>query len=188
MDYDLTSMLEIVFYCCLRRCTGSSDYVHPGQNMYGFIDRRVEDWMMVISNSLILHNCTTCYSGIIHFSQSGSGRHRFACCPLHIELCACIEGVKAAEALRVREIILETDASQVVEALMGDEFRLLVLGGVVHELKDQLAEYFILPLVKFVSRECNRVAHELASIGSMGMEGMPTVMAGVLACIDGFCV
>jgi ribonuclease HI len=54
--------------------------------------------------------------------QSGSGRHRFAYSPLHMELCDCIEGVRAAEALGVGEIILETNATQVVEALLGDEF------------------------------------------------------------------
>jgi hypothetical protein len=37
--------------------------------------------------------------------------------------------------------------------------------------------------VKFVPRECNRVAHELASIGSVCTEGMPSVMAGVPDCI-----
>jgi hypothetical protein len=53
----------------------------------------------------------------------------------------------------------------------------------VHELKDLLAEHFILPQVKFVPREYNRVEHELASIGSMCTEGTPSVMAGVPSCI-----
>jgi hypothetical protein len=92
-----------------------------------------------------------------------------------MELCACIEGVRGAEAVGVREIILETS--------LGDEFRVSVLGGLVHELKDLLAEHFILPQVKFVPRECNRVAHELASIGSMCTQRMPSVMAGVPDCI-----
>jgi len=58
-----------------------------------------------------------------------------------------------------------------------------VIGGVVHELKELLAKNFTSPQVKFVPRECNRVAHELASIRSLGTEGMPSVMAGVPDCI-----
>ena len=84
-----------------------------------------------------------------------------------MEHCACMEGVKAAIALGIRDIVLESDAAQVVEALLGDDFRLSVLGGLVHELKEILAENFISPQVKFVPRKCNRVAHELASIGSL---------------------
>jgi hypothetical protein len=53
-------------------------------------------------------------------------------------------------------------------------FRLSILGGVVHEL----TENFFLPQIKFVSRECNRVAHELASIGSLGTEGRSARMYG----------
>jgi hypothetical protein len=51
------------------------------------------------------------------------------------------------------------------------------IGGVVHELKD------ILPQIKYVPCECNRVAHELASIRSLGIEEMPSMMAGVPECI-----
>jgi hypothetical protein len=54
-----------------------------------------------------------------------------------------------------------------------------ILGGVVHELKELLAENFILPQIKYVPCECNRVAHELASIRSLGNEEMPSAMAGV---------
>ena len=70
-----------------------------------------------------------------------------------------------------------------MEALLGDDFRLSILGGVVHELKELLAENFILPQIKYVPREFYRVAHELASIESLGNEGMPSIMAGVPECI-----
>jgi len=39
----------------------------------------------------------------------------------------------------------------------------------------------MLPQVKYVPHECNRVAHELALIGSMSAEG--SVMVGVLVCM-----
>lgn len=100
-----------------------------------------------------------------------------------MELFACTEGVKAVMTLGIRDIVLETDAIRVVEAILGDEFRLSILGGVVHDLKELLAENFTSTQVKFVPRECNQVAHELASIWSLGTEGMPSVMAGVPDCI-----
>jgi hypothetical protein len=60
-----------------------------------------------------------------------------------------VHALKGSEQLRrwvsEGEIILETNATQVVEALLGDEFRQSVLGGMVHELKDLLAEHLFCP-------------------------------------------
>jgi ribonuclease HI len=115
--------------------------------------------------------------------QSGFGRMHFACSPLHMELVACIEGVKTAIALGVNNAVLETDAQQVVWAIQSNEFRLAVEGGLIHELKDLLADSSVISQVKYVSRDCNRVAHELASLGSRSHSMAPSVMAGVPDCI-----
>ena len=48
--------------------------------------------------------------------QSGFGRQRFACNPMRMELRACVEGLKAVADLGCGDIILETDAMQVVHA------------------------------------------------------------------------
>lgn len=50
--------------------------------------------------------------------QSGSGRLRYARNPLHTGLLACVEGAKAAAGLGIRDIVLESDAVQVVEGLL----------------------------------------------------------------------
>ena len=63
-----------------------------------------------------------------------------------------------------------------------------MVGGLVHELKVLLVESFASFLVNYVSRECNRVAHELAFIGSRSQELAPSVLAGVPNCITFFCV
>ena len=115
--------------------------------------------------------------------QSGSGRVSFAINPIQMELIASIEGVKAAISLGVNNIILETDAQQVVWAIQGDDFRLAVVGGLVDELKDLVVENFASFIVKYVPRDCNRVAHELASIGSSSLDLAPSVLAGVPNCI-----
>ena len=59
---------------------------------------------------------------------------------MHMELTACIEGVKVAISLGVNNIILEIDAQQIVWVVQGDDFRLAVVGGLVHELKDLVVE------------------------------------------------
>jgi hypothetical protein len=53
---------------------------------------------------------------------------------------ACLQGAKAALSIGANNFILETDAQQAVWAVQGDDFRLAVVGGIVHELKDLLAE------------------------------------------------
>jgi len=94
-----------------------------------------------------------------------------------MELLACVEGAKAAAVLAS-----ETLCSNLMQSKWW-KVSSSILGGAVHELKELLAENFILPQIKYVPRECNRIAHELASIGSLGNEGMPSMMAGVPECI-----
>jgi hypothetical protein len=67
--------------------------------------------------------------------------------------------------------------------IQGEDFRLAVVGGLVHELKVLPSESFASVLVRFAPRECNKVAHELASIGCKSQVLAPLVMAGVPDCI-----
>ncbi|XP_066344498.1 uncharacterized protein [Miscanthus floridulus] len=115
--------------------------------------------------------------------QSGAGKVSLAINPMHAELIACMEGVKAAAAIGMNNIVPETDAQQVAWAIQGDDFRLAVVGGLVHELKVLLSVSFASVLVRYAPRECNKVAHELASIGCKSQGLAPLVRAGVLDCI-----
>jgi hypothetical protein len=67
--------------------------------------------------------------------------------------------------------------------MQGDDFRLSVVGGIVHELKVLLAESSGSFRTTYTSRDCNRVAHELASIGCNSNDLAPMVQAGVPSCI-----
>jgi ribonuclease HI len=116
--------------------------------------------------------------------QSGAGRVDFACDPLHMELKACIQGVCAAIELGISHLVLETDAQQVVWAVQGDEYRLSMMGGLMHELKELLPENFVVSHVIYAPHECNRVAHELATIGRVCQEAEPLVMGNVPDCIQ----
>lgn len=115
--------------------------------------------------------------------QSGSGRVTPGLDPMHMELAACIEGVRAAMALGITNLIMETDAMQVVWAVQGDDFRLAAVGGLVHVLKEMLVDNFANCSIKYIPRECNRVAHELAAIGSRSSVHEPSVLPGVPFCM-----
>lgn len=78
----------------------------------------------------------------------------------------------------MREICLESDAQQVVWAIQGDKFRLSLVGGLVY-LKEIVAENFVNFHARHVPRQCNRVAHELATMGSRSIEALSIVTAGV---------
>ena len=71
---------------------------------------------------------------MMSFSKTLCGRVDFACDPLHMELKACIQGVCTAIELGISHVVLESDAQQVGWGIQGDEYRLSMMGGLVHEL------------------------------------------------------
>ena len=101
-------------------------------------------------------------------------------CLLHFAYgasCLCRRS-ESSNGLGIRDIVLEFLQSKWWKLSSVTISRLSIFGGVAHELKELLAENFFLPQIKFVPRECNRVANELASIGSLGTEGIPCVISG----------
>jgi hypothetical protein len=57
-----------------------------------------------------------------------------------------------------------------------------MVGGLLHELKDLVIGNFSSVIIKHAPRDCNRVAHELALIGSRSNSLVPSVLAGVPSC------
>lgn len=57
------------------------------------------------------------------------------------------------------------------------------MGGLVHQLEILLVESFASFFVRFAPRDCNKVAHELSSIGSKSQVLVALVMSGVPNCI-----
>jgi len=98
--------------------------------------------------------------------QAGAGKILHALDAWHTELLACINGVKAAQSMGIDNFILETDALLTKQAMQGGGFRLSPLGGLIHELKELLTEEFFAVQISHVPRRCNKVAHELARLGS----------------------
>jgi hypothetical protein len=64
-------------------------------------------------------------------------------------------------------IILETDALNLVKALTSTDFDLAPEGVIYRDLRSFFYLNFVSVQVVFVPRSCNKVAHELAALGAM---------------------
>ena len=87
---------------------------------------------------------------------------------LQAELIACLHGVQAACNLGIGNLILETDATMVKQALTTNDFAKSMSGGLIDELKSLVSSNFI-NLSR--SRVCNRAAQGLAAFGVGSVEG-----------------
>lgn len=97
--------------------------------------------------------------------KSGAGKEFFLQSAFHAELLGCLEGLKAAAAMGIARIALETDALMVKCALEGEEYRLSPLGGFITDVKHLMASEFVICKFSYCPRECNSLAHELESFG-----------------------
>ena len=86
---------------------------------------------------------------------------------LHGELIAVIQDAQAVADEGVRHITVETDAVEVVQAVYSQAFDLSPVTFLVEELRSILEMNFISWRVQQRPRSCNRVAYELAILGSM---------------------
>jgi ribonuclease HI len=86
--------------------------------------------------------------------------------PLQGEMIACIHGVQAAIDAGVGHVVIESDAVAVVQAVYSSTYDLSTITHLVEELRSLLYLNFISWVVQQRPRSCNRVAHELASLGS----------------------
>jgi ribonuclease HI len=86
-------------------------------------------------------------------------------------LIACLQGLQSAADLGIGQLILETDAQEVVSALNSTVYDDSVLGHLIEEIKFQARLNFTSFVCIHVSRSCNQAAHELASLGYLCSEG-----------------
>jgi ribonuclease HI len=84
--------------------------------------------------------------------------------PFHAELIACLQALQRAADLGFQNIILETDATMVVQAALSSDADRSSASGLVWELKD-LRCNFNSRVVAHNPRSCNLVAHDLAALG-----------------------
>lgn len=103
--------------------------------------------------------------------------------PLHAETIACLQGAQVAADLGIGRLIIETDAAMVTNAILSDDSDLLPVGNLVAELKNVLRLNFIEFSVKYVPRECNKVAHALAAWGRDVSTDEDPVVGSLPSCI-----
>ena len=99
------------------------------------------------------------------------------------EVRACLEGAKAAAALGMGNVILETDSLVLAQAMENNGYRLSSFGGDILELKNFIRENFNSCAVAYVPRSCNKVAHSLATLGCMCSPEVDLAWNGSPSCI-----
>lgn len=69
--------------------------------------------------------------------------------------------------LGIGRLIAETDAKMVVQAITTSDYAAAAVGVLITEIKSLASSAFISFECSSKSRVCNRVAHELATLGDM---------------------
>ena len=96
---------------------------------------------------------------------AGAGFANFLMSAQHAEAVACLKGMECAAGLRMRRIILETDAAFVAKALSAPGVDRSILGTLLGDIKALMYEEFSECIISHVSRDCNIVADTLAAMG-----------------------
>jgi len=97
--------------------------------------------------------------------KAGAGFEDFLLSVLHAEPLGCAARIQEASRLGIENLCIETDASLLKEVLESNGYRLSEIGGIVTEMKVQLAADLSSRFIIVCNRVSNRVAHSLAAIG-----------------------
>ncbi|XP_066310851.1 uncharacterized protein [Miscanthus floridulus] len=104
--------------------------------------------------------------------SSGYGRLEKVLEPAHAEVIACLQATQRAVELGIQNIILETDAAAVVQALMATE------------TDRSSASNFVSSNVAHNPGSCNLVAHSLAALGDSLSSDVMSVRDHIPPCIQ----
>jgi hypothetical protein len=83
----------------------------------------------------------------------------------HVETVAFLKGIEYAESLRIERIIMETDATTVVDAINNPDSDRSPLTMMFREIRAKLLYDFSFSFVSHCPGACNSIAHILADIG-----------------------
>jgi len=111
--------------------------------------------------------------------MTGRGRINHLLSSFQAEVIACLQGIQTALNLGIGKLILETDALLIKQALASTEVCDRREEGLVNELKFLVSTSFIHFECVFRGRDCNRVAHELASLGYDCVEGNELISSSI---------
>jgi ribonuclease HI len=100
------------------------------------------------------------------FIAAGSGKSLHLGSPIQSEAVACLAAIQGANEIGANRIILESDASTLVQALKSKDYDMSSFGVVVKEARSLCTLNFESFQFSFCRRTCNNAAHELAKLGA----------------------
>jgi ribonuclease HI len=95
---------------------------------------------------------------------------------------ACIAALMAAMDMGISQVIIETDSTNLVQALLSGSFDQAPSGAIFQELRLVLELHFVVKGIYHVPRSCNTCAHELARSGLDRDPGSPSMWVDPLPC------
>lgn len=113
---------------------------------------------------------------------SGYGRLGKVLEAYHAEIVACLQALQRATELGVQNVVLETDAMAVVEAVNSQAPDRSSASGLLWELKESLFCNFNSSSIVYKPRSCNLVAHRLAAFGAKLCPGTSPIKDSIPAC------
>ena len=96
---------------------------------------------------------------------TGRGKIDYLLNAFQAELIACVHVIQSVVDLWIGQLIVETDAKMVVQAIATNEYDDVVVGVLIAEVKSLVSSAFISFECSFKSRVYNRAAHKLACAG-----------------------
>jgi len=95
---------------------------------------------------------------------AGAGNMRLACDALMVEATTCLRALELADQFGISHIQLETDSTQLEEAIRTGSRDLSTSGNIFKAIRELLQLRFVVLNFRYVSRSCNSSAHEIAQL------------------------
>lgn len=96
--------------------------------------------------------------------KAGAAAEHYITDAFHAELLGFLAGLKEAARMGIAQVCIETDATMMKEAVVGEDYRLRLskMGGVITHL---VASEFVSCSISVCHHLCNKVAHAIAALG-----------------------
>jgi hypothetical protein len=119
---------------------------------------------------------------------AGAGRSDYLLDALHAEALGCLQGIRAAGEKGISRAVIETDSAILKSTVESNSYALAATGGLVLEIRNAINSLFSSWSFMYCPRECNGVAHALATHGCKSPAGtvqswdvMPSVFVNLVA-------
>ena len=110
---------------------------------------------------------------------AGRGIVEFLPNAFRAEMIGCIQGLLATINVGITNLILETDAKLVQQAVNHGDYRASLAGSLLEELDSLVSSNFNSFVCLAIPRDCNKVAHELTILGCACAEESEPVLSSL---------